>query len=331
MTGAGPCRHAMDDSTRARIRAWAVAIPLGANQTLMTKSCRWRTRGDFLVYFDCSKITSMSHGLPLAGKVALITGGNSGIGRSITHRFVHEGASVAFVGRDETKGASVLKELESVGADCAFFALDLADEAAVSQLIDDVEQRFERLDIVVNNAGLGGRRSGIEEADSPGVRWDKLRGPNLDSGYFVSAYALPLLSRNGGAIVNISSTATWHGNWGLYGIAKAAVEGMTRAFAAEAAPHHIRVNCVSPGWIATDRDATNAAAGTADGQWAMPPSLLNRMGTPDEIAAAVLFLATDEASFITGQTLIVDGGLVINDYPSMPLLEKIAPDVASRS
>ncbi|MEE9597722.1 MAG: SDR family NAD(P)-dependent oxidoreductase [Acidiferrobacterales bacterium] len=260
----------------------------------------------------------------MQGKVALITGGNSGIGRGIVHRFVRAGATVGFVGRNQKKGEAVLAEVHELEGQGAFFAVDLADESAVIKLVDDVSNRFGRLDVVVNNAGIGSRRGGIEKSDPPGVRWQKLRGPNLDSTYFVSAYTLPLLARSGGgAIINISSTATLHGNWGLYGVAKAAVEALTRSFAVEGAPHGIRVNCVSPGWIATKEDEELSAAGTAGGEWAMPPSLFNRMGTPAEIAAAVLFLASDDASFVTGQTLIVDGGLTITDYPSIPLLSEV--------
>ncbi len=266
----------------------------------------------------------------MQGKVALITGGNSGIGRGIVHRFVRAGATVAFVGRNQEKGEAVLAEVHELEGQGAFFAVDLADESAVIKLVDDVSNRFGRLDVVVNNAGIGSRRGGIEKSDPPGVRWQKLRGPNLDSTYFVSAYTLPLLARSGGgAIVNISSTATLHGNWGLYGVAKAAVEALTRSFAVEGAPHGIRVNCVSPGWIATREDEELSAAGTAGGEWAMPPSLFNRMGTPAEIAAAVLFLASDDASFVTGQTLIVDGGLTITDYPSIPLLSEVGDRLRS--
>lgn len=264
-------------------------------------------------------------------KVALVTGGNSGIGRGIAHRFAREGARVFIAGRDPAKGAAVLAELESLGAEAAFLAVDLAGEAAVEALIGDIGERFGRLDVVVNNAGLGSRRGGVGEADGPGERWRKMRGSNLDSGYFVSSHALPLMQRSGGgAIVNISSTATLHGNWGLYCIAKAAVEGMTRAFAAEAAPMGIRVNCVSPGWIATATDAASPASGSDDGSWEMPPSLLDRMGTPDEIAAAVFFLASGEASFITGQTLIVDGGMAVIDYPSRPMLSQVGGRLRSR-
>ena len=242
-------------------------------------------------------------------KVALVTGGNSGIGRGIVHRFVREGARVASVGRDGAKGARVLKELKELGGVGEFYATDLSQEQAVKDLVAAVVGRFGRLDVVVNNAGVGSRRGGVKAEDAPGERWDKLRGPNLDAAYFVSAYTLPVLAQSpAGAIVNISSTATLHGNWGLYGVAKAGVEGLTRAFAAEGAPHGVRVNCVSPGWVQTEQDLELDAAGTEDGSWAMPPSLLNRMGSTEEIAAAVVFLASAEASFVTGQTLIVDGG-----------------------
>lgn len=265
------------------------------------------------------------------GKVALVTGGNSGIGRGIAHRFAREGAMVIIAGRDAAKGEKVLAELRELGAEAAFFTIDLADEAAVQALIGDIDARFGRLDVVVNNAGLGSRRGGVGDNDDPGERWRKMRGPNLDSGYFVSAHALPLMQRSGGgAIVNISSTASLHGNWGLYCIAKAAVEGMTRAFAAEGAPIGIRVNCVSPGWIATDMELDLSASGNEDGEWDMPPSLLDRIGTPNEIAAAVHFLASGEASFITGQTLIVDGGMSVIDYPSRPMLNQVGNRLMSR-
>jgi len=254
----------------------------------------------------------------LEGKVALITGGNSGIGRGIVHRFVDEGARVALVGRDERKGAAVAEEVKRRHGEGAF------------SLVDEVVRLFGGIDIVVNDAGVGARRAGVEADDGPGARWDKIRGPNLDAAYFVSAYALPFLKRAGaGAIVNISSTAALHGNWGLYCVAKAAIEGLTRSLAAEGAPHGIRANCVSPGWIATETDAAQSPSGSGSGQWEWPPSLLGRMGSPTEIAAAVLFLASEEASFITGQTLIVDGGLAVTDYSSMPLLKKAGANLFS--
>ncbi|AGB45197.1 dehydrogenase of unknown specificity, short-chain alcohol dehydrogenase like protein [Mesorhizobium australicum WSM2073] len=263
-------------------------------------------------------------------KVVIVTGGNSGIGRGIARYFAGEGARLALVGRDGTKGSEVESEIASAGGRAKFFQCDLASEAAAAELVDKVAQ-WGSLDVVVNNAGVGSRRSGIEGNESPGQRWSKLRGPNLDSTYFVSSYALPVMRDcGGGSIVNISSTATLHGNWGLYGVAKAGVEALTRSLAVEGALFGIRANCVSPGWIATELDEKEPASSTnSSGEWEVPPGVFNRMGTPREIAAAVAFLASHEASFITGQTLVVDGGLSILDYASLSLLKTRGPALFS--
>ncbi len=265
-------------------------------------------------------------------KVVLVTGGNFGIGRGIAHRFADEGAVVAIVARNEERAKTVVAELEERGHTCAFFKTDVSDEKAVIAMIDAVIARFGGLNVVVNNAGCGSQHCGITAEDDPGKRWEFFRSANLDSNYFVTAHALPYLAKNrGSTVVNISSTATFHGNWGLYGVAKTGVDGMTRSFAAEAAPYGIRVNAISPGWIETSPEETAAARGNDGDEWEMPPSLLDRMGTPDEIASTAAFLASDEASFITGQTLVVDGGLMIMDYPSRPSLESVGHRVFSHS
>lgn len=257
-----------------------------------------------------------------SGRRVLVTGGNSGIGFAIAERFASEGASLILAGRDPEKGKRALEQLSALGGPCQFFTADLSSESDVSKLAKKVEH----LDILINNAGLGGRRLQIEPETPPGERWDRVRGPNLDAAYLVSAYFLPLLKASKGAIVNISSTATMHGNWGLYCIAKAGSEALTRSFAVEASP--VRVNCVSPGWITTEENKV-PASGTADGSWNIPPSLENRMGTGQEIAGAVAFLASDDASFVTGQTLVVDGGMSITDYPSSTLLQGIGDKLFS--
>ena len=265
-------------------------------------------------------------------KVVLVTGGNFGIGRSIVLQMVEDGASAVIVARNKQRGLHVESEVKQRGGRAAFFQADVSDEKAVIDVMDNTIETFGRLDIVVNNAGCGSQHCGITRDVSPGKRWSVFRGSNLDATYYVSAHALPHLAKNrNSAIVNISSTATCHGNWGLYGAAKTGVEGLTRSFAAEAAPYGIRVNCISPGWIATSEEEAKAASGSDNGEWALPPSLLNRMGTPGEIARTVRFLASEDASFVTGQTLVVDGGLSITDYPSLPTLAQVGHRLYSRS
>ena len=267
----------------------------------------------------------------VANKVACVAGGNFGIGRGIAHKCAAEGARIAIVARNEERANQVVKELTDLGHTATFFKTDVSGEEAVKSMIEAVVERFGRLDIVVNNAGCGSQHCGIEPDTPPGERWNFFRGANLDSNYYVTSLAIPHLVKNrGSAIVNISSTATFHGNWGLYGVAKTGVEGMTRSFAAELAPYGIRVNAISPGWIETSPEETAAAQGDS-GEWEMPPSLLGRAGTPEEIANTASFLASDEASFITGQTLIVDGGGMILDYGSISSLKSVGHRVFSHS
>jgi NAD(P)-dependent dehydrogenase (short-subunit alcohol dehydrogenase family) len=205
-----------------------------------------------------------------------------------------------------------------VGGEAIFVAADLRDEAQVEQVIEKTIAEYGALHVVINNAGAGAKLSGVEAGDSPAVRWNKLINANFTITYLVSARALPeLRGAGGGSIVNISSTAAIHGNYGIYGAAKAGVEGLTRSMAVEAAPDKIRVNCVSPGWIKTEATyppgETEPEVQSWRAAWEKETSLLGRMGRPEEIAQAVIFLASDQASFITGAVLIVDGGLTLID------------------
>ena len=265
-------------------------------------------------------------------KVTLVTGGNFGIGYGIAKKFAEEGSEIAIVARNEERAKNVIKDLENQGFVAKFFKTDVSKEEQVKKMIKEVLNVFGKLNIVVNNAGCGSQHCGVKPNDPPSLRWEILRSANLDSNFFVSAHSLPYLAKNkDSAIVNISSTATFHGNWGLYGAAKTGVEGMTRSFAVEASTYGIRVNCISPGWIETSPEQTAAAQGSDNGEWEMPPSLFERMGTTEEIANTAAFLASNEASFITGQTIVVDGGFTMIDYPSRNSLKSVGHRIFSHS
>lgn len=267
----------------------------------------------------------------LQNKVVLVTGGNGGIGRSIAELAVQEGAKVVITGRRVAAGEETVQAIRRAGGQALFVPAELSDEAQARNAVEKTISEYGALHVVVNNAGAGAQKSGVLPEDGPGVRWQKLVGANFTSTYLVSAHALPELRKaGGGAIVNISSTAAIHGNYGIYGAAKAGVEGLTRSLAVEYAPYNIRVNCVSPGWIKTtvtfpDGEPTPEQR-TRREAWEKTASLLGRMGRTDEIAQAVIFLASAQASFITGATLVVDGGLSIIDPTAESWLATVGRD-----
>jgi len=243
------------------------------------------------------------------GKVALVTGGNSGMGFEVARRLVAEGARVVLSGRD---AATVERAALDLGPAALGVVADVGRLAGIDRLVEATRTFAEgRLDVLFANAGTAafGPVASTTEA-----QWDELMAVNLKGVYFTVQKALPLMGE-GGAIVLNASVAAAKGNpaGSLYGASKAGVRSLGRTLAAELVARGIRVNVVSPGPIETPLfgrtgGMTMDAVQAMKGAWA-ERNPMKRFGTPDEVAAAVLFLASDEASFITGVDLLVDGGL----------------------
>lgn len=247
--------------------------------------------------------------MKLAGKTALVTGGSRGIGRAIVETLAREGAKVAFVYRSNADAANALvEELKQQGHEALGIQADVADKAAADQVVKDVLERWEKLDILVNNAGI--IRDGLLMTMTF-EQWQDVINTNLNSVFnFCQAVSRPMISARGGRIVNMSSVAAQMANAGQanYAASKGGVEGFTRCMATEVAKRNITVNAVAPGFIVTDmtEDVRNAAE---DQIKKMIP--MKRLGKPEDIANAVLFLVSEESAYITGQVLTVDGGLTL--------------------
>jgi meso-butanediol dehydrogenase / (S,S)-butanediol dehydrogenase / diacetyl reductase len=231
----------------------------------------------------------------LIGKIAAVTGGASGIGEATVRRFVKEGAKVVFADRDGDRGKGVAAEAEA-----AAFVRQAAD-------------RFGRLDVLVNNAGIRLYHTVVEASAES---WDEILGVNLKGYAFCAKAAIPLMRQGGGgSIVNVASvrSVTSVGKTTQYDTTKAAVAGLTRGMAMDHAADGIRVNAVCPGPILTPfHERRTAALGRTLEQYredAAKSTILKRPGTPEEVAACILFLASADASFVTGTLLFVDGGL----------------------
>ena len=247
----------------------------------------------------------------LANKVALITGGTSGIGRATAVLFAKEGARVAITGRNEMRGLAVLEEIEAASGTAIFVRSDVRSAAECRQAVEQTLQAFGRLDILFNNAGVFYPNT---VPNSTEEEWDLTLDICLKGTYLMSKFALQaMLAQKSGVIINNSS------GWGLVGgnaaaaycAAKGGVVLLTKAMAIDHGPQGIRVNCVCPGDVDTPmlpEDARRRGMKWDDYLATASDRPMGRIGKPEEIAAAVLFLASDEAHFITGAVLAVDGG-----------------------
>ena len=247
----------------------------------------------------------------LAGKAALITGGGSGIGRATALLLAREGAAVSVVDLDEARAQAVVREIEGEGWQVISVRCDVSQSADCQHAVEETVAAFGSLDILFNNAGII-RRASVTEINEE--EWDRVMAVNVKSIYLMSRYAIPIMTQSGGgAIVNTGS------GWGLTGgrnavsycASKGAVVNMTRAMALDHAAEKIRVNCVCPGDTDTGMlrsEAQQLGATTEAFLVEAADRPLGRIGKPEDIAQAVLYLVSEASSFVTGTTLVVDGG-----------------------
>lgn len=249
----------------------------------------------------------------LSNKVAIVTGGALGIGRACVQRIAQEGAKVAIFDVLEVEGHALVAQLAAQGFTAAFWAVNVADERAVKSSIEAVADRFGALHVLVNNAGISGSAKSTDQVTE--AEWDSVQSVNVKGVLFGTKHAIPHLRQaGGGSIINLSSIAGLIGVGGLapYHASKGAVRLMSKNDAITYARENIRVNSIHPGYIWTpmvenhlrasspDLDAAKAAAGAAHP--------IGHMGEPDDIAWAVVWLASDEAKFVTGAEIVIDGG-----------------------
>jgi len=241
----------------------------------------------------------------LEGRVSLVTGASRGIGRAIARALAREGAIVFVGARDEGRLEEVVKEVNDAGGTAVALALDVADRASVDAALQKVLASHGRVDHLVNNAGITRDNLLLRMKRE---EWDQVIATNLTGTYLCTQAVLkPMVKQRSGRIVNVTSVVGLTGNAGQanYAASKAGIIGFTKAVAREVASRSITVNAVAPGFIATDM--TEAIAEKA--KEALTASIpLGRVGSPEDIASAVLFLVSDAAAYITGQVLGVDGG-----------------------
>lgn len=252
----------------------------------------------------------------LADKVAIITGGGTGIGRASAIRFAEEGAHIAIAGRRMEKLEETAQVIRENGGECICCMTDVREENQILDLVKKTLEKYGKIDILFNNAGVGYSAPYVMDSvvKTPSEDWDEIMAINLRSVFYACKAVLPyMMARKKGTILNCSSI---NGVIGCgadpYSASKGGINALTRAMAVDNAQYNIRVNVVSP--AATDTPMIQSAYDTVAGfyeQWSTAAPL-KRMATPEDVANAALFLVSDEAGFITGQNLMVDGGLSIS-------------------
>lgn len=245
----------------------------------------------------------------MSGKVALVTGGNSGIGRATAIAFAREGARVVIAGRNEERGQAVVREIGAAGGECAWLHCDVAQVAQVQALVEATVAKYGRLDFAFNNAGSGAGGNWLAEVVEED--WDKTIDGYLKSVWACMKYEIAvMLKAGGGAIVNNSSADGERGfPWDpVYSAAKHGVLGLTKSAAQQYARQGVRINAICPGWIRTPPVERMLARDPGAEERMLTHQPIGRLGTAEEVAEAVVWLCSDKASFIVGTALAVDGG-----------------------
>ena len=245
----------------------------------------------------------------LTDKVAIVTGASRGIGKVIAQVFANAGAHVVCVARSEDAIKSLADEINTNGGSASHVACDISDGDAFSSMISGTAKEKRKLDILVNNAGITQDNLLMRMKEE---QWDIVLNINLKGAFHgMKAAVRPMMKNRSGRIINITSIVGLTGNPGQanYAASKAGLIGLSQSVAKEVATRGITVNCIAPGWIGTDMTDELSEEVKEEFLSRIPA---NRIGSPEDIAHAALFLASDEASYITGQTITVDGGRVIN-------------------
>ncbi|MCC9167372.1 SDR family NAD(P)-dependent oxidoreductase [Pontibacter harenae] len=239
-------------------------------------------------------------------KTAIVTGGASGLGYAIAEKFVQSGIQTIVIGRDEQK---LQKAKESFGDLCTTIAFDLSNLEQIPSLVEEIAQRFGKVDILINNAGINMKKPFSEVTDED---FQKIILTNVNAVFALSREVVNkfMIPNEGGSIVNISSMASQYGIPKViaYSASKSAIEGMTRAMAVELSPMGIRINCVAPGFIATDMSAKALNNDPERKNKVLSRTPMGKLGVPADVAEAVYYFASDAAKYVTGTVLPVDGG-----------------------